>query len=204
MAPTLLMLVRHGQTAGNLAGGTLLQGRTDLPLTVEGLRQARRLAARLEAGSFRAIYSSPLQRAAATAREIAAVHRDAPVAWCPALQEIDCGRLDGLDVDSVRRRHRSRWEANQRQDDPDFRWPGGESYRELRRRSVAACDRIAAQHPGSAVLVVTHAGVVNQVVGSFMGVDPARWEVLRPGHCTVTTVEWHPHDRRLLAFDRSL
>lgn len=204
MEPTILMLVRHGQTTGNLAGGRLLQGRTDLPLTVEGFRQARRLASRLEPGSFEAIYASPLQRAAATAREIAVVHRGVPVTWCHALQEIDCGRLDGLDVDTVRRRHPASWEANQRQDDPDFRWPGGESYRELRRRSVEACDRIAALHPGSPVLVVTHAGVVNQVVGSVTAVDPARWEVLRPGHCTVTTVQWHPRERRLLEFDRSM
>lgn len=200
MEPARLFLVRHGRTAGNHPGGMVLMGNTDLPLTVEGFRQARRLAARLKVWPFRAVYSSPLQRAATTAREIAVVRR-VPVYWCRGVQEMDCGRVDGLDVSTVRRRHPTVWEANERQDDPDFRWPGGESYRELRRRIVAACDRIAVRHPGDAVVVVTHAGVVNQLVGSLEGVDPARWEPYRPGHCTVTQVEWSREGGRLVAFD---
>lgn len=200
MEPARLFLVRHGQTAGNRAGGMVLMGSTDLPLTVEGIRQARHLAARLRSWRIGAIYTSPLQRAAATAREIAALHR-VPLHACRGVQEMDCGRVDGLDVDAVQRRHPEVWEANERQDDPDFRWPGGESYRELRSRAVTACDRIAARHPGGTVVVVTHAGVVSQVIGSLEGIDPARWQLYRPAHCTVTQVEWSRGGGRLVAFD---
>ena len=60
-----LLLVRHGESAGNLT--RILQGRDD-PLTERGRRQARELAAYLGArGDVRAIYTSPLGRAAETA-----------------------------------------------------------------------------------------------------------------------------------------
>lgn len=200
MDPTRLLLVRHGQTAGNEGGGQVLLGHTDLPLTPEGLRQARCLAARLRRRPLAAIYSSPLQRAGATAQEVA-VGRPVRVRWCRGLREIDCGAADGLEVEAVQRRYPAAWEANRRQDDADFRWPGGESYRELRGRVLQACDRIASRHAGARVLVVTHAGVVNQVVGSLEGLDPARWEPRRPRHCTVTEVEWGRERRRLVTFD---
>lgn len=195
-----LLLVRHGQTLGNLGGGRILVGRSDLPMTVTGVRQARRAARRLCRVPFSAVHSSPLQRAVATAREIVALRR-VPLSLWDGLQEIDCGHADGLETDTARRLYPDDWERNQRQDDDDFRWPGGESYRELRRRAVAACDRIARRHAGAVAVVVTHAGVVNQLVGSVRGFPPACWERCRPSHCTVTELEWGRGVRRLVRFD---
>lgn len=204
MDPARLLLVRHGATAGNAADGRLLMGSTDLPLTVEGIRQARALARGLGVRPFEAIVSSPLQRAAATAREIAVLHPTLPLGWSKEIQEMDCGRLDGLHVEIARSRYPEIWEANQRQDDQEFRWPGGESYRELRERVVAGCDRIAAERPGATVVVVTHAGVVGQLLGHLEGLSPARWEPHRPRHCTVTEIAWGRGEGRLVAFDQAL
>lgn len=166
-------------------------GRTDFPLTVDGVQQARRVARRLATYTFDAVYSSPLQRAVATAREVVALHR-VPLHWCPGLQEIDCGHADGLDVETAKRRYPELWKLNDDQQDPDFRWPGGESYRDLRRRALAACGTIAARHPGGAAVVVTHSGVINQVLGSLAGLSAAAWKPMRPDHCTITAVEWPP------------
>jgi len=60
-----LHLVRHGETAWTLSGQHT--GRTDLPLTDHGERQARALDARLSALRFECVLSSPLQRARRTA-----------------------------------------------------------------------------------------------------------------------------------------
>lgn len=203
MRATRLLLIRHGHTAGNLGGGTVVLGSTDLPLTVQGIRQARRIARQLAPWSFDAIYSSPLQRAAATAREIQIANR-APLRLCPGLQEIDCGVADGLEVRVAENRFPAAWEVNDREDQPDFRWPGGESYADLRRRVLASCDRIAAEHRGGTVVVVTHAGVVNQLLGAVQGLCPARWRPFRPSHCTVTEVDWLEGTGRLVRFDVSL
>lgn len=203
MRATRLLLIRHGHTTGNLGAGNVVLGSTDLPLTVQGIRQARRIARDLRLWPFDAIVSSPLQRAAATAREIEIVHR-VPVHWCPGLQEIDCGVADGLEVQVAERRFPAAWAVNDREDHPDFRWPGGESYADLRRRVLASCDRIAGEHRGGSVVVVTHAGVVNQLLGAVQGLGPAQWRPYRPSHCTVTEVDWLEGTGRLVRFDVSL
>jgi len=57
-------LARHGETAWSISGQHT--GRTDLPLTERGERNARRLGERLNGMKFEKILTSPLQRAART------------------------------------------------------------------------------------------------------------------------------------------
>ena len=72
-----LLLVRHGETVGNVE--RRLQG-VDDPLTERGRRQARDIAAHLAArGDVRSLYTSPLPRALETARTIGEAVRLAPV-----------------------------------------------------------------------------------------------------------------------------
>lgn len=59
-------LLRHGQTEWN-ADGNRYCGRTDLPLTPTGTKQAELVYEQLKKISFDAVYSSPLQRAYQTA-----------------------------------------------------------------------------------------------------------------------------------------
>jgi len=62
-----IYLLRHGQTPWN-ADGNRYCGRTDLPLTEKGIAQATSVREQLKNISFDAVYSSPLQRAFATAQ----------------------------------------------------------------------------------------------------------------------------------------
>jgi len=57
-------LARHGETAWSLSGQHT--GRTDLPLTERGQRNARQLGERLQGLTFARVYTSPLLRAART------------------------------------------------------------------------------------------------------------------------------------------
>ena len=56
-----IYLVRHGQTEWSLSGRHT--GRTDIPLTAAGEEAARKVASRLPAIGFAAVWSSPSQRA---------------------------------------------------------------------------------------------------------------------------------------------
>lgn len=199
-SPTRLMLIRHGHTSSNSSGGMKMSGWTDTSLSDRGRQQAACLARRMASEMVSALYSSPLVRALETARQVAEV-TGAQIRLDPDLREIHCGEVDGWPVEEVRRRYPDLWEANRRQDHDGFRWPGGESYLELRERSLGVLDRIAAAHPGERVVVVTHAGVISQVVGCLRGKSPARWECYRPENCSVTELDWDGGAGRLISYD---
>ena len=83
-------LARHGETAWSLSGQHT--GRTDLPLTERGERNARRLGERLRGLAFAKVLTSPLVRAARTC-ELAGFGAAAEVD--PDLVEWDYGRYEG-------------------------------------------------------------------------------------------------------------
>jgi probable phosphoglycerate mutase len=60
----VVYLARHGETAWSLSGQHT--GRTDLPLTERGERNARALGERLRGMTFAKVLTSPLQRAVRT------------------------------------------------------------------------------------------------------------------------------------------
>lgn len=195
------MLIRHGASASGGDGGDRLSGRTDVPLTARGHDEIRRLRARLRRGPpFAAIYSSPLRRAYDTAAALADVGLG-PVRVCRALQEIDCGELDGLPLTQVRERYPELWAANLRHDDDRFRWPAGESYRELRCRCLRAIHALALAHRGERIALITHAGVISQVLGAVHGAGAARWDLYRPGNASLTEIAWRHGVATVLVFD---
>ncbi len=179
-----------------------MSGWTDVPLSPFGRQQIELLGAELSKQlAFAAIYTSPLRRAVDTARELSQSGLG-PLRACDSLREIDCGAVDGLPIEAVRRAHPTAWAANLRQTDEDFRWPGGESYREFRRRALSGIRQIAERHPGERVAVVTHAGVISQVIGWLHGISAARWEPFRPGNASLTTVEWSGNAGWLVSFNQ--
>jgi probable phosphoglycerate mutase len=86
-----VVLVRHGETEWSRDGRHT--GRTDIPLTATGRRQAEALRAPLHAWQFALVLSSPLQRALKTCR-LAGYGTNAQVR--SELMEWDYGRYEGL------------------------------------------------------------------------------------------------------------
>jgi alpha-ribazole phosphatase/probable phosphoglycerate mutase len=200
-ASTRLVLVRHGHTLSNGSpGGMRLSGWTDTPLSELGLREADLVAEALRGAPCAALYASPLERALRTAAAIGAALR-LPVRVEPGLREIHCGAVDGLGVEQVRREHADAWRRNAEEADEEFRWPGGESYREFRARCLRAVRAIAARHPGERAVLVTHAGLVSQVLGWASDQSCARWSAWRPRNASISALDWSPRGRRIVAFD---
>jgi probable phosphoglycerate mutase len=56
------------------------------------------------------------------------------------LREINCGRFEGQPLGEIRSRHPDLWQANLRQDDVNFSWPGGETLCLRRYFSVGCSD----------------------------------------------------------------
>jgi alpha-ribazole phosphatase/probable phosphoglycerate mutase len=179
-----------------------MAGWADVPLSPAGRAQIERLTRYLARGPrFDAIYSSPLSRAGDTAQALAAAGLG-PLHFHEGLKEINCGEVDGMPVGRVQRAFPELWEENRRQVREDFRWPGGESYREFRNRCLAAVTRIASDHPGGHVALVTHAGVISQIMGFVAGLSAARWEAFRPGNASISEFAWRGSFGVVISFDR--
>lgn len=93
----MIYLVRHGQT--ELNSSHALQGRSDLPLNENGIREATETGKELAAKgiTFDQVYSSPLQRAVRTAELIAP---GIEVRVDERLIEMDYGPYEGMDLKS--------------------------------------------------------------------------------------------------------
>ncbi len=89
----LIYFMRHGETDWNIV--RRMQGRSDIPLNQNGLRQAQEAAAAMRDIPIDRILTSPLQRAQQTAQAVAA-GRDVPVLVEELLTEMDFGDLEGL------------------------------------------------------------------------------------------------------------
>ncbi len=200
--PTSFVVVRHGHTSANGGlAGMRMSGWTDTPLSREGEREALEVAARLRREpSFAALYASPLQRAVRTAAPISEAVGLA-VQLEPGLREISCGTVDGRSIEEVRTRNAEAWRRNAEERLEDFRWPGGESYREFRARCLRALRRLSRRHPGERVLLVTHAGFISQVLGWAHGITCARWSAYRPANASITRLEWDRGLICVLGFD---
>jgi alpha-ribazole phosphatase len=141
-------------------------GHSDLPLSKEGIGQAHRLADRLRQITFTAAYSSDLQRSRRTA-EIIVAESGLPVQTEVHLREIDAGRWEGLSSEEVKERYPKEY-AERERDPIGFRFPGGESYRDLNHEVVPVFLRMLDSAAGD-VLVVAHKGVNRVLLSHFMG-----------------------------------
>jgi broad specificity phosphatase PhoE len=165
---TRVLLVRHGAT--ELSAEDRFAGSTDVPLGVEGRRQAELLGQRLAHESFAAIYGSPMQRAMETASIVARPH-NLPVTILDGLREIDHGRWEGLrhaDAAAQYPEEYSAWEH-----DPFSCAPtGGEPGHVVMDRALQAFREIVEAHPGQRVLVVSHKATIRLVIAHVLGFDP--------------------------------
>jgi broad specificity phosphatase PhoE len=145
---TDITLVRHGETALN--NQNLVRGWTDIPLNEMGAKQAGELGEQLKDKGIDTIVTSDLVRASATAREIGKAS-GAPVIEDPAFRPWNVGEYAGKPNEAVARVLEDY--ASNRPSEP---LPGGESFNQFRERYLSGVERIAAEHPGERIALVSH------------------------------------------------
>jgi probable phosphoglycerate mutase len=152
-----LLLVRHGQTEGNVRKA--LDSRPPgPPLTVLGQQQAADLAAELADEPIVAVYASTAIRARQTAEPVAAKH-GLTVRVVPGAHEVFVGDLEGAtDEPSLVEFFRvfSMWA----QGDLTEPMPGGETGEQVRDRFQRVVADIVAEHREGVVVLVSHGGVI--------------------------------------------
>ena len=186
-------MLRHGQPdfPGRLS---YIYGHTDYPLSAAGEAQARALGEALADIPMQRIVSSDLARAAKTADIVAALQRapSCAVERDAALREIYMGEWDGMPKDEVAANYldvfRTRGE-----DFVNTAAPGGETFRELQTRGLAAFQRIVRESRDlERILLVAHGGIFWSIVAGLFDLELG--DMLRFGldYCALHLVEYAP------------
>jgi broad specificity phosphatase PhoE len=194
--PSVLWVVRHGQSAGNVARDAataeglariaLTSRDVDVPLSGLGREQARSLgkwfADGPQAARPQVILASPYVRAVQTAelfRETGGCAPDLKICLDERLREKEFGILDGLTSHGIREFHPEQAEFRTLLGKFYHRPPGGESWVDVIFRLRALMDTVSLHHGGQRVMIVAHQVVVlclryileNQTEAEILAID---------------------------------
>jgi 2,3-bisphosphoglycerate-dependent phosphoglycerate mutase len=172
--PSELFLVRHGESAGNVARDAaeaagaawidIADRDMDVALSPRGVEQAQALGhwmTTLGPSAPDIIISSPYQRAAETATvALEASELPIPVVLDERLREREFGVLDRLTKRGIEDRYPEQAEARARVGKFYYRPPSGESWCDVALRVRSALDTISREHAGARVMVVAHEVVI--------------------------------------------
>lgn len=214
--PDRLWIVRHGESAGNVARDLananglgridIAERDVDVPLSERGVEQAQALGrwfADLPAEERpEVVLTSPYVRAMRTAELIAS--EGGLAAGTPThciderLREREFGILDRLTTMGIRELHPEQAEFRKIMGKFYHRPPGGESWVDVILRLRSALDTLSLHHAGRRVLIVGHQVVVlclrylleNMTEAEILAVD-AQGDV---ANCSVTEYRFEPAD----------
>lgn len=181
--PTLVLMVRHGQTPTT---GAVLPGRAKgLHLAPAGLEQAERAGARIGGlDKVSAVYASPMERTQETAAPIAKAC-GLRVRTHKGLIECDFGSWTGQKLADLRKL--PEWRTVQRYPS-GFRFPRGESFPEMQTRMVDAIADLVGRHPGQTVVAVSHADTIKAAVSAAVGTHLDLFQRIVVSPCSVTAI----------------
>jgi probable phosphomutase (TIGR03848 family) len=184
-APTVVLLVRHGQTPTT---GKVLPGRaTGLHLADKGREQAQAAADRI-AGlkNVTAVYASPLERTRETAAPIAKA-LGVRVRTERGLLECDFGEWTGKELKKLYRL--PEWRTVQSYPS-GFRFPSGESFAEMQARIGGAIGRLVKAHPGETVVAVSHADPIKAAVAGALGSHLDLFQRIVISPCSISAIHY--------------
>jgi len=197
-----LYLLRHAETTANERG--ILQGRTDYPLSARGVRQALALTDVLVNLGVDAVYTSPAGRVAATLapafeRGLSLRVQIPRSVVIDELEEIDLGTaanqtyaefhahfLPGIDPDTYRR--------------GEYRFPGGESRRDVYERASVALEKVLGGEWDRA-LVAAHGGILSHFLARVLGIPFDGWIRFRLDNACFSRVVWQGEQPNLASFN---
>lgn len=154
-----IYLVRHGETNWNLE--QKMQGSYDSDLTENGVNDAKLLGESLKNINFNAIYSSPLGRAADTAKYVAG-DRDIEIIYKDELKEMNFGIFEGELYEDIKEKYSTEWD-NFWNKPHLYKSIEGEEYTEVIDRAKSILNEVIENHKEGNILVVTHTALIKAI-----------------------------------------
>jgi broad specificity phosphatase PhoE len=171
-----VVVIRHGETEWSRTGRHT--GRTDIPLTDDGRRQAKLLGRKLEGRTFALVLTSPLSRAAETC-ELTGLGDQAEVT--DDLLEWDYGDYEGRHSDDIRK-ERPGWTL----------WTGGVTNGERIEDVAARVERVIdrAHTARGDVALFAHGHVLRVLAARWADLPPTAGAALFLSTATYSVLGW--------------
>ena len=189
--PTRLILIRHGETdhttekrfSGGLASanpGLNDTGREQVRATAEWLAPV--------ADEIDVIVSSPVRRTRESAEIIAEVFGSRTVELEDGFAEMEFGAWDGLTFLEVAEKHKD--DLEEWLGSVDVAPGGGESFRVVEERVLAALDRVLTTHAGRTVAIVSHVTPIKTLVAHALEAPLLSIYRMELSPASVTVLSW--------------
>lgn len=161
-----IYLIRH--TEPLIEAGTCY-GQLDCMVNDDYAEQLAKISAYFNNKAISAIYTSPLQRCALLAEDLAEQHHVSDLIYKDALKEIHFGDWEGVKWDDIGRSKIEQWNENRLH----FEFPNGESPWSFRQRVLkeyAALQSVPIMED-KAIIVVAHAGVIRTILSQVLNLS---------------------------------
>jgi len=169
---TTIILIRHGECAGNREG--LFRGRSDFPLNDSGKLQAKALAGAVFPLSPSIVFSSPLSRSYETARAVSE-SCGIPLEIRHGFNNMALGKWENRKKSEIEQEYPEEWSLWLSHPER-LRISGGETLSDVQRRSIANLNMIVASHKGETIAVVSHRAVLKPLLAAALDIgEPSFW-----------------------------
>lgn len=162
----IIYLIRHCEP--QLPDGIpICMGRTDIPLSEKGIKQAMDLRDYFSKVDISGIYSSPLVRAMQTANIIA--NENYSVLIKNDFTEYNIGKWDGMSFADIKEKYPKEYKERG-ENLENYIVEGGESMAMCRERALPEFFNTVSQSEGN-IIIVSHAGVNRIILSSMLGIS---------------------------------
>ncbi len=194
----LVIFLRHGQAQNNVK--RILSGRTPgVPLTQNGIEQAKKAAELVRGMNVSKIYTSPIDRARHTA-EIVAECNSADVVADDRLIELDMGKFTGMKYDDIMSAHGNVF-LKFYSGDLELAHNGVETFAEVKKRMSGMVGEAITQHKGQNILFVTHMDPIKAMLSTVIDLKPQFLFELIVANASLTVFDEYEGDLSLKAIN---
>ena len=154
-----ITFIRHAESVAN---AEKILAVDSVELTIDGIKQAKKVAQRLKDDGFDIVLSSPIRRAFDTAKIITEVIK-APIVTEELLAEKTYGSLSGKPLEEVNKEKDKMPQLRDFTFGYDYRYWGGESGLDIKERILKFVEKVKSEHKGKKVLAVSHGGIIRMM-----------------------------------------
>jgi broad specificity phosphatase PhoE len=161
-----IILVRHGSLDEQYDGCYI--GSSDLPLSSEGMMEAKALGRFLKQSDIGCVYASPLLRARQTAEVALRSLPEVPVIYDGLLREVDFGAWEKLTFAQICEQYPELiepWSSR----DGEFTFPGGEKVGDFYGR-IRQVKRKILDSENDNIAIFSHGGVILNLISDILGI----------------------------------